>query len=110
MAWRAGLQEKEATAGGRLHRRDTPHHLKNKRVSHMDANRAKDIIAQVLFLCLVFAVACSPCFMFSFDSRAYSSRAKNDLSVVVFKAVLCCCLQSLSQFSYHFMNERVSCS
>ncbi|KAI8420860.1 hypothetical protein MSG28_008053 [Choristoneura fumiferana] len=49
VAWRAGVREPDAAAGagGRLHRRDTPHHLKNKRVNQMDAGRARDLIAQV---------------------------------------------------------------
>ncbi|CAH2040559.1 unnamed protein product, partial [Iphiclides podalirius] len=45
VAWRAGVAESGVRAG-RLHRRDTPHHLKNKRVSQMDAGRARDLIAQ----------------------------------------------------------------
>ncbi|CAG4970375.1 unnamed protein product [Parnassius apollo] len=46
VAWRAGVAA--GARAGRLHRRDTPHHLKNKRVSHIDAARARDLIAQVL--------------------------------------------------------------
>ncbi|XP_045767392.1 protein scribble homolog isoform X11 [Maniola jurtina] len=34
--------------GGRLHRRDTPHHLKNKRINQIDATRARDLIAQAI--------------------------------------------------------------
>ncbi|XP_048007114.1 protein lap4 isoform X17 [Leguminivora glycinivorella] len=50
VAWRAGVRERAAPAdaGGRLHRRDTPHHLKNKRVNQMDAGRARDLIAQAI--------------------------------------------------------------
>ncbi|XP_073952347.1 uncharacterized protein isoform X6 [Choristoneura fumiferana] len=50
VAWRAGVREPDAAAGagGRLHRRDTPHHLKNKRVNQMDAGRARDLIAQAI--------------------------------------------------------------
>ncbi|CAK1579395.1 unnamed protein product [Parnassius mnemosyne] len=47
VAWRAGVAAGGARAG-RLHRRDTPHHLKNKRVSHIDAARAQDLIAQAI--------------------------------------------------------------
>jgi hypothetical protein len=39
--------EERGAVGGRLHRRDTPHHLKNKRVNQIDAGRARDLIAQV---------------------------------------------------------------
>ncbi|KAI5631659.1 leucine rich repeat domain-containing protein [Phthorimaea operculella] len=51
VAWRAGVDERPnqgAIAGGRLHRRDTPHHLKNKRVNQIDASRAQDLIAQAI--------------------------------------------------------------
>ncbi|CAB3250748.1 unnamed protein product [Arctia plantaginis] len=48
VAWRATVEERGAVAGGRLHRRDTPHHLKNKRVNQMDARRARDLIAQAI--------------------------------------------------------------
>ncbi|XP_072950089.1 protein lap4 isoform X11 [Epargyreus clarus] len=45
VAWRAGVA---GGAPGRLHRRDTPHHLKNKRVNQIDAGRARDLIAQAI--------------------------------------------------------------
>ncbi|KAM3967019.1 LOW QUALITY PROTEIN: scribble planar cell polarity protein [Aphomia sociella] len=49
VAWRVSVQERAApTGGGRLHRRDTPHHLKNKRVNQIDAGRARDLIAQAI--------------------------------------------------------------
>ncbi|XP_075975789.1 scribble planar cell polarity protein isoform X10 [Anticarsia gemmatalis] len=48
VAWRATVEERGAVAGGRLHRRDTPHHLKNKRVNQIDARRARDLIAQAI--------------------------------------------------------------
>ncbi|CAH2085536.1 unnamed protein product [Euphydryas editha] len=49
VAWvGVGVRERGARAGGRLHRRDTPHHLKNKRVTQMDASRARDLIAQAI--------------------------------------------------------------
>ncbi|XP_037302317.1 protein lap4-like [Manduca sexta] len=47
VAWRSGVAERGAAPAGRLHRRDTPHHLKNKRVNQIDAGRARDLIAQV---------------------------------------------------------------
>ncbi|XP_048477702.1 protein lap4 isoform X6 [Plutella xylostella] len=46
VAWRAGVEEPQV--GPRLHRRDTPHHLKNKRINQLDASRARDIIAQAI--------------------------------------------------------------
>ncbi|XP_047532072.1 protein lap4-like isoform X9 [Vanessa atalanta] len=46
VAW-AAVRERGAR-GGRLHRRDTPHHLKNKRVNQIDASRARDLIAQAI--------------------------------------------------------------
>ncbi|KOB77329.1 Protein lap4, partial [Operophtera brumata] len=51
VAWRTSVEERAAAGGGRLHRRDTPHHLKNKRVNQIDASRARDLIAQVLIDC-----------------------------------------------------------
>ncbi|XP_063893848.1 protein lap4 isoform X2 [Helicoverpa armigera] len=49
VAWRATVEEKGAPVqAGRLHRRDTPHHLKNKRVNQIDARRARDLIAQAI--------------------------------------------------------------
>ncbi|XP_061384319.1 protein lap4 isoform X11 [Danaus plexippus] len=45
VAW-AGVREPRGA--GRLHRRDTPHHLKNKRVNQIDAGRARDLIAQAI--------------------------------------------------------------
>ncbi|XP_062525019.1 protein lap4 isoform X14 [Bombyx mori] len=49
VVWRSSVEERGAgCAGGRLHRRDTPHHLKNKRVNMMDAGRARDLIAQAI--------------------------------------------------------------
>ncbi|CAH0723712.1 unnamed protein product, partial [Brenthis ino] len=45
VAW-VGVGTHERT--GRLHRRDTPHHLKNKRINQMDPGRAERIIAQVI--------------------------------------------------------------
>ncbi|XP_050349285.1 protein lap4-like isoform X2 [Nymphalis io] len=47
VAW-AGVRERGARGAGRLHRRDTPHHLKNKRVNQIDASRARDLIAQAI--------------------------------------------------------------
>ncbi|XP_050665192.1 protein lap4 isoform X4 [Leptidea sinapis] len=49
VAWQ-GVNDTGAppSAGGRLHRRDTPHHLKNKRISQVDATRAREIIAQAI--------------------------------------------------------------
>ncbi|GBP26034.1 Protein lap4 [Eumeta japonica] len=46
VVWLSGIGERPAPAGGRLHRRDTPHHLKNKRINQLDAGRARDLIAQ----------------------------------------------------------------
>lgn len=37
----------DAARPGRLHRRDTPHHLKNKRISAVDRDKVASIIAQV---------------------------------------------------------------
>ncbi|KAL0832118.1 hypothetical protein ABMA28_001588 [Loxostege sticticalis] len=49
VAWRTNVEERGAGPGaGRLHRRDTPHHLKNKRVNQIDAGRARDLIAQAI--------------------------------------------------------------
>ncbi|CAH0583076.1 unnamed protein product [Chrysodeixis includens] len=49
VAWRATVEERGAPVqAGRLHRRDTPHHLKNKRVNQIDARRARDLIAQAI--------------------------------------------------------------
>ncbi|CAH2981817.1 unnamed protein product [Chilo suppressalis] len=48
VAWRNTVEERGAVTGGRLHRRDTPHHLKNKRVNQIDAGRARDLIAQAI--------------------------------------------------------------
>ncbi|XP_049871261.1 protein scribble homolog isoform X11 [Pectinophora gossypiella] len=48
VAWLAGVAERAAAGGARLHRRDTPHHLKNKRVNQVDAARANHLIAQAI--------------------------------------------------------------
>ncbi|XP_063827458.1 protein lap4 isoform X5 [Ostrinia nubilalis] len=49
VAWRTTVEDRDAGPGaGRLHRRDTPHHLKNKRVNQIDAGRARDLIAQAI--------------------------------------------------------------
>ncbi|XP_050563002.1 protein lap4 isoform X5 [Spodoptera frugiperda] len=49
VAWRATVEDRGAPVqAGRLHRRDTPHHLKNKRVNQIDARRARDLIAQAI--------------------------------------------------------------
>ncbi|XP_038218019.1 protein lap4 isoform X7 [Zerene cesonia] len=47
VAWR-GVSDRAAAPAGRLHRRDTPHHLKNKRVNPVDSARAREIIAQAI--------------------------------------------------------------
>ncbi|CAG4945268.1 unnamed protein product [Colias eurytheme] len=47
VAWR-GVSERAAGPAGRLHRRDTPHHLKNKRVNQVDSARAREILAQAI--------------------------------------------------------------
>nr|XP_034828453.1 protein lap4-like isoform X7 [Maniola hyperantus] len=43
-----GGRSTSGDSGGRLHRRDTPHHLKNKRINQIDATRARDLIAQAI--------------------------------------------------------------
>lgn len=45
----------DATRPNRLHRRDTPHHLKNKRINAaIDRDKVASIIAQVSFLSVTF--------------------------------------------------------
>lgn len=64
--WHVGwLQEKhvlfesetlDSDRPNRLHRRDTPHHLKNKRINqalHMDKDKVASIIANVSITCLI---------------------------------------------------------
>lgn len=42
-------EEDQGVRHNRLHRRDTPHHLKNKRInSQLDQNKVASIIAQVI--------------------------------------------------------------
>ncbi|XP_052739843.1 protein scribble homolog isoform X10 [Bicyclus anynana] len=48
VAWTGVRDPGGKSAGGRLHRRDTPHHLKNKRINQIDATRARDLIAQAI--------------------------------------------------------------
>jgi len=50
------VPERDAPREQKLHRRDTPHHLKNKRINtHIDHEKVAAIIAQV---CLSFIINC----------------------------------------------------
>jgi hypothetical protein len=63
----SGIAEEEEPRANRLHRRDTPHHLKNKRIQSAGSDREQ--VAQILAQVLVQIL--HPLFVYSMTSHLY---------------------------------------